>query len=138
MSLSSTDVIYPLLLANQPTNKSINKMGVIKITTSNDYQYAINGEGVSAIEFCAPWDEPSKAISPKFDSFSESDKFKALSFYRVDINDAQVPTADVAMDSGVKLAPQFHFYKDGAKVGEYIGSSYPALEVRPFDLVLTS
>ena len=25
---------------------------------------------------------------------------------------------DVAMDSGVKLAPAFHFYKDGAKVGE--------------------
>lgn len=33
------------------------------------------------------------------------------------------------MDSGVKLAPAYHFYKDGAKVGEYVGSSYPALEV---------
>jgi hypothetical protein len=34
------------------------------------------------------------------------------------------------MTSGVKMAPTFHFYKDGAKLKEYVGSSYPALEVR--------
>jgi hypothetical protein len=35
------------------------------------------------------------------------------------------------MDSGVKLAPAFHFYKDGKKIGQYVGDSYPALEVSP-------
>lgn len=39
------------------------------------------------------------------------------------------------MDSGVKLAPAFHFYKDGKKVGQYVGDSYPALEV---SLILSS
>jgi len=34
------------------------------------------------------------------------------------------------MDAHVELAPTFHFYRDGAKVKEYVGSSYPALEVR--------
>ena len=34
------------------------------------------------------------------------------------------------MDSGVKLTPTYHYYKDGSKIGEYVGSSYPALEVR--------
>jgi len=35
------------------------------------------------------------------------------------------------MTSKVQMAPTFHFYKDGKKVEEYVGSSYPALEVRP-------
>lgn len=34
------------------------------------------------------------------------------------------------MTAHVDLAPTFHFYRDGAKVKEYVGSSYPALEVR--------
>ncbi|KAK4699139.1 hypothetical protein P7C70_g7128, partial [Phenoliferia sp. Uapishka_3] len=87
-------------------------MGVIKIKSSEAYQNAIKGEGISAIEFC-------------FDGFSQSDKFKALKFYRVDICESQ----DVAMDSKVKLAPTYHFYQNGNKIGEYVGSSYPALEV---------
>lgn len=33
------------------------------------------------------------------------------------------------MTSKVQLAPTFHFYKDGNKIEEYVGSSYPALEV---------
>lgn len=33
------------------------------------------------------------------------------------------------MTSKVQMAPTFHFYKDGKKVEEYVGSSYPALEV---------
>lgn len=27
--------------------------------------------------------------------------------------------------------PTFHFYKDGEKVKEHVGDTYPALEVRP-------
>ncbi|KAL8291591.1 hypothetical protein RQP46_001849 [Phenoliferia psychrophenolica] len=81
-------------------------MGVIKIKSSDQYKDAIKGDGISAIEFCAPWEEPCKAISPKFDGFSQSDKFKSLKFYRVDICESQ----DVAMDSGVKLTPTYHYY----------------------------
>lgn len=34
------------------------------------------------------------------------------------------------MDSGVKMAPTFRFYSEGKQIGEYVGDSYPALEVR--------
>lgn len=34
------------------------------------------------------------------------------------------------MDAAVQMAPTFRFYKDGNKINEYVGSSYPALEVR--------
>ena len=34
------------------------------------------------------------------------------------------------MGSGVK-SPCVHFYKDGEKTKEYVGDSYPALEVSP-------
>lgn len=33
------------------------------------------------------------------------------------------------MTSRVKNAPTFHFFRDGQKVSEYVGDSYPALEV---------
>jgi hypothetical protein len=33
------------------------------------------------------------------------------------------------MDAAVQMAPTHRFYKDGNKIDEYVGSSYPALEV---------
>lgn len=40
------------------------------------------------------------------------------------------------MTAHVDMAPTFHFYRDGAKIKEYVGSSYPALEVRSRSLSL--
>lgn len=34
------------------------------------------------------------------------------------------------MDAAVQMAPTHRFYRDGNKIDEYVGSSYPALEVR--------
>lgn len=65
----------------------------------------------------------SKSIAPAFRR--QSDKHSNVSFYRVDICDQQ----DVAMDSGVKLAPTFRFFRDQKQVGEYVGSSPAELEV---------
>lgn len=66
----------------------------------------------------------SKSIAPAFRR--QSDKHPDISFYRVDICDQQ----DVAMDSGVKLAPTFRFFRDQKQVGEYVGSHPAELEVR--------
>ncbi|KAI5476607.1 thioredoxin [Pseudohyphozyma bogoriensis] len=100
-------------------------MPVNTIETSAQYKDIISSDGLHAIEFCAPWEEPcSKTISPRFDSYSTSPKYSNVKFHRVDICESQ----DVAMDSGVSFAPAFHFYKDGKKEKEYVGSSYPALE----------
>ncbi|BGP34677.1 hypothetical protein JCM10296v2_006499 [Rhodotorula toruloides] len=65
-----------------------------------------------------------QAITPRFKAYAENPRWKDFKFYRVDICDQQ----DVAMTSGVEMAPTFHFYKNGAKVKEFVGSSYPALE----------
>ncbi|GAA5889038.1 hypothetical protein JCM6882_009724 [Rhodosporidiobolus microsporus] len=101
-------------------------MPVTVIKSESQYFDAIkDDEGVAAIQFVAPWDESCKAITPKFKAYSDNERWnKDMKFYRVDICDQQ----DVAMDSGVEMAPTFHFYRGGSKVKEYVGSSYPALE----------
>ncbi|GAA6059699.1 hypothetical protein JCM10212_000227 [Sporobolomyces blumeae] len=101
-------------------------MPVTTIRSEDQYKDAINStDGIAAIQFVAPWDEPSKAISPKWNGYADNERYKdSMKFYRVDICDQQ----DVAMTSHVTMAPTFHFYKNGAKIEEYVGSSYPALE----------
>ncbi|GAA5830751.1 hypothetical protein JCM5353_008300 [Sporobolomyces roseus] len=100
-------------------------MPVTTLNSEDAYKQAINSSEIAAVQFMAPWDEPSKAITPKWDGYSDNTRFnKEMKFYRVDINDQQ----DIAMTSKVQMAPTFHFYKDGKKVEEYVGSSYPALE----------
>ncbi|BGP19328.1 hypothetical protein JCM10213v2_007417 [Rhodosporidiobolus nylandii] len=96
-------------------------MPVTTIRSEEEYFKAIKEDGVvSAIHFVAPWDESCKQIAPKYKAFSENPRWnKDIRFFRVD---------DVAMDAGVELAPTFRFYKDGAKIKEYVGSSSPALE----------
>jgi len=47
-----------------------------------------------------------------------------------DLLELTSPSQDAAMTAHVDMAPTFHFYRDGAKIKEYVGSSYPALEVR--------
>ncbi|GAA6020445.1 hypothetical protein JCM10207_000002 [Rhodosporidiobolus poonsookiae] len=101
-------------------------MPVTVIKNEQMYLDAIKDDGhITAVQFVAPWDDSCKAISPKWRDFADNERWnKAMKFYRVDICDQQ----DVAMDSGVEMAPTFHFYRGGSKVKEYVGSSYPALE----------
>ncbi|GAA5858897.1 hypothetical protein JCM9279_007297, partial [Rhodotorula babjevae] len=101
-------------------------MPLTVIQSEQEYLDAIKASGISAVEFVAPWDESSKAISPKFQEYSDNPRWKDIHFYKLDICDQQ----DAAMTAHVDLAPTFHFYRDGAKIKEYVGSSYPALEVR--------
>ncbi|BGP42768.1 hypothetical protein JCM10450v2_006879 [Rhodotorula kratochvilovae] len=99
-------------------------MPVTTIQSEEQYLKAIADSGVAAVQFVAPWDESCKAISPKFREYANNPRWKDMKFYRVDICDQQ----EVAMDAHVEMAPTFHFYRDGSKVKEYVGSSYPALE----------
>ncbi|BGP50961.1 hypothetical protein JCM10450v2_006887 [Rhodotorula kratochvilovae] len=108
-------------------------MPVTTIQSEEQYLKAIADSGVAAVQFVAPWDESCKAISPKFREYANNPRWKDMKFYRVDICDQQKRThtmreQEVAMDAHVEMAPTFHFYRDGSKVKEYVGSSYPALE----------
>lgn len=108
----------------------------------------VGSPGSSAVYFTAPWDKPAQvsrsphllphpphlptnphptplqALKPKFGVLADKFSSKGLKFYGVDICDQQ----DVAMDAHVE-ASRVYFYKNGEKVGEYVGDSYPALEV---------
>ncbi|GAA6010481.1 hypothetical protein JCM11491_006959 [Sporobolomyces phaffii] len=100
-------------------------MPVKNLKSESEFKDVINSSDIAAVQFMAPWDEPSKAITPKWDGYSNNDRYNSqMKFYRVDLNDQQ----DIAMTSKVELAPTFHFYKNGSKIDEYVGSSYPALE----------
>ncbi|GAA6003068.1 thioredoxin family protein [Rhodotorula paludigena] len=99
-------------------------MPVTVIKSEDQYKGIIANQGLSAIQFIAPWDESCKAITPKYKELAANPRWKDVNFYAVDICEQQ----DVAMDAHVEMAPTFHFYKDGAKVKEYVGSSQPQLE----------
>lgn len=100
-------------------------MPVTTIKSEDQYHDILAIPGLSAIQFVAPWDESCKAITPKWKQYADSSRWSEhINFYRVDICDQQ----DVAMDAAVQMAPTHRFYKDGNKIDEYVGSSYPALE----------
>ncbi|KAM0791950.1 hypothetical protein ACM66B_004201 [Microbotryomycetes sp. NB124-2] len=82
-------------------------MGVTAIKSEQQYKDIVGSDKPVAIEFLAPWDESSKAIAPHFKKLAE--RFPDVEYYSVDICDQQ----DVAMTSGVKLAPTFRFLKGG-------------------------
>ncbi|ORY77641.1 thioredoxin-like protein [Leucosporidium creatinivorum] len=98
-------------------------MPVTIIKTEDQYKDVIASKGRAVIQYTAPWDQPSKAIKPKFDEFAQKYGAEDAKFYRADISDQQ----DVAMTSGVKN-PIFRFYQDGKQVEEHHFDRYEALE----------
>ncbi|KAK4049247.1 hypothetical protein OIO90_005536 [Microbotryomycetes sp. JL221] len=87
-------------------------MGVTAIKSEKQYKEIVESTKPNVIMFLAPWDDSSKAIAPKFKTLVE--RFPKADYFSVDICDQQ----DVAMTSGVKLAPTFRFYNQTKLIKE--------------------
>ncbi|KAG8912910.1 hypothetical protein FRC01_004838 [Tulasnella sp. 417] len=67
---------------------------------------------------------PCRIISPVFEAHSQSGKYGAVEFYKLDVDG--VP--DASEEAGIRAMPTFMVFKDGQKIDELVGASPERLE----------
>ncbi len=92
----------------------------------------IAGQGVSLVDFGAPWCGPCKAQGPVIHKLAE--KFQGLAAVKeVDIDQNR----DVAMSLGIQSVPTLILFKDGHEVQRLIGLQNEAKLTQVINAVLT-
>ncbi|OPX27252.1 MAG: thioredoxin [Campylobacteraceae bacterium 4484_166] len=88
------------------------------IELTNDNFEAITNNGISLVDFWAPWCGPCRMIAPVIDELAVDFDGKA-NICKVNTDEQQ----DLAVKFGVRSIPTIIFMKDGEKVDEQIGAS---------------
>jgi thioredoxin 1 len=88
------------------------------VELTNDNFDATVGEGVSLVDFWAPWCGPCRMIAPVIDELAEDFDGKA-SICKVNTDEQQ----ELAMKFGVRSIPTILVMKDGEVVETMIGAS---------------
>ncbi len=92
----------------------------------------IAGQGVSLVDFGAPWCGPCKAQEPVIHKLAE--KFKGLAEVKeVDIDQNR----DLAMSLGIQSVPTLILFKDGQEMQRLIGLQNEAKLTQVINAVLT-
>ena len=74
-------------------------------------------EGVTLVDFWAPWCGPCRMLSPVIEELASEYKGKAK-ICKVNTEDEQA----LAAEHGIRSIPCIFFFKDGQKVAEIIGA----------------
>jgi thioredoxin 1 len=74
--------------------------------------------------FTASWCGPCKKMAPIVDDLSLNDKFKDITFYKVDVDDCE----ELCDDYDIKCMPTFIFLKNKKQVDIHSGCDTDALE----------
>jgi len=88
------------------------------IELNNDNFEATTKEGVSMVDFWAPWCGPCRMIAPVIEELAEDFDGKA-NICKVNTDEQQ----DLAMQFGVRSIPTIVFMKDGEIVDTMIGAA---------------
>lgn len=75
--------------------------------------------GYSVVDFWATWCKPCKDIAPQFVEMSDVEDFEHIKFYKCDIADFE---EDDMVEMGLEQIPAFFVYKDGEKIGTFLGN----------------
>jgi thioredoxin 1 len=88
------------------------------IELTNDNFDSTVSEGVSLVDFWAPWCGPCRMIAPIIDELAEDFEGKA-NICKVNTDEQQ----DLAVKYGVRSIPTILFMKDGEIVDQMVGAS---------------
>jgi len=91
-------------------------MGKYLELTAADYKATI-AEGVSLVDFWAPWCGPCRMIAPVIEELAEDFAGKAK-ICKVNTDEEQ----DIAVEFGIRSIPTIMFFKDGELVDQVVGA----------------
>jgi thioredoxin 1 len=84
---------------------------------STNFDATVN-EGVSLVDFWAPWCGPCRMIAPVIEELAESFEGKA-NICKVNTDEEQ----DIATKYGIRSIPTILFFKDGEIVDQMVGAA---------------
>ncbi len=94
-------------------------MAVIELTDTTFDQEIGKDEGVTVVDFWAPWCGPCRMVSPVIEELAEEYDGQ-VRFAKVNVDDNQ----QIAGAFGIRSIPTIGFFKNGEAVGAVVGA-YP-------------
>jgi thioredoxin 1 len=91
-------------------------MAVVKADSNSFAKEVENHKGVVLVDFYADWCGPCVMMAPIVEELSE--EMKDVKFVKVNVDE----NPDLAQKYGVFSIPTFVIFKDGQKVGEFVGA----------------
>ncbi len=105
-------------------------MGKYVELNNSNFESTIN-EGVTLVDFWAPWCGPCKMIAPVIEELAEDFDGKAT-IAKVNTDEEQ----DIAIKFGIRSIPTLLFFKDGKVVDQMIGAAGKAVIADKIDALL--
>ena len=105
-------------------------MGKYIELTSSDFEATL-GEGVSLVDFWAPWCGPCRMIAPVIEELANDYDGKAQ-ICKVNTDEEQ----DIAVKFGIRSIPTIIFFKDGKIEGQVVGAQSKAALAEKLDALL--
>jgi len=96
--------------------KDINMAKYVELTNDN-FDATIN-EGVTMVDFWAPWCGPCRMIAPVIEELAEDFDGKAT-IAKVNTDEQQ----DIAVKYGIRSIPAILFFKDGEMIDQMVGAA---------------
>jgi thioredoxin 1 len=92
-------------------------MAVIELTDATFDQQVGDQDGVTVVDFWAPWCGPCRIVGPVIDELAE-EYGDQVRFAKLNVDDNQA----MAERYGVRSIPTIGFFKDGESVGAVVGA----------------
>jgi thioredoxin 1 len=96
-------------------DKKMTNNDIVPELSNGEFESFIS-EGIVVVDFYADWCMPCLMMAPVVDELSETFKGK-IKFGKINIDDNQ----QIAGKFGVSSIPNFVVFKDGKKVGQFVG-----------------
>ena len=111
-------------------NLSFGGEAIVELLNNDNFDATV-GEGVSLVDFWAPWCGPCRMIAPIIEELAEDFDGKA-NICKVNTDEEQ----DIAVKFGIRSIPTIMFFKDGEMVDQVVGAQSKAALAEKIDALL--